>query len=140
MDKLRSSALPLAGRVLLCLIFVMSGINKLGNAEGTIGYIASAGVPEPGVAYALAVIAELGGGVLLVAGLLTEWAALVLAIFCLFTGFVFHGFGDTNNSIHAMKNIGLAGGFLYVAAYGAGDWSLDALLLRRRRGSHLASA
>jgi putative oxidoreductase len=134
MDNLKNNVLPLAGRILICFIFVMSGFNKLGGAEGTIGYIASKGVPLPSIAYALAVIVELGGGLLILAGFMTQWAALALAVFCLFTGFVFHGFGDMNNSIHTMKNIGLAGGFLFVAAHGAGVWSLDALLARRRTG------
>ncbi len=131
MDRLQNSVLPLAGRLLLCLIFVVSGFGKIGGAEGTIGYIASKGVPLPAVAFALAVVVELGGGIALLAGLFTRWVALALAVFCLFTAFVFHGFGDMNNSIHAMKNIGLAGGFLYVAALGAGSWSLDALLFNR---------
>ncbi len=131
MEKLQATLLPALGRVLLCLIFVVSGFNKLGGAEGTIGYIASKGVPMPPVAYGLAVLVELGGGLALLAGLFTRWVALALAVFCLFTGFIFHGFGDMNNSIHAMKNIGLAGGFLFVAAHGAGGWSLDALLFRR---------
>jgi len=132
MERIQTAAAPALGRLLLSLIFIWSGIGKLAMPGGMIGYIASAGVPAPTVAFAIAVIVELGGGLLLLTGLLTRWAALALAVFCLFTAFVFHGFGDLNSQINAMKNISMTGGLLYVAAFGAGAWSLDALLLRRR--------
>ena len=132
MNRLQTSLLPAVGRLLLCFIFVMSGFQKVSDPHGTIGYIASVGMPAPVVGYALAVAVELGGGLLLLAGLFTHWVGVVLAVFCMFTAFVFHGFADMNNSIHAMKNIAMAGGFLYVAAYGAGDWSLDALRFKHR--------
>jgi putative oxidoreductase len=134
MERFQTTLLPALGRVLLGYIFVMSGFGKLTAGAATIGYIASAAVPMPSLAYVLAVAVELGGGLLLLGGLFTRWVGLALAVFCLFTAFVFHGFGDMNNSIHAMKNIAMAGGFLYVAAYGAGAWSLDALRLQRRGG------
>jgi putative oxidoreductase len=133
MDRLQTTLLPAAGRVLLCLIFVISGFGKLMAAEPTIGYIASAGVPAPTVAYWLAIVVELGGGLFLLTGLLTRWVAAVLAVFCVFTAFAFHGFGDMANQIHAMKNIAMAGGLLYVIALGAGEWSLDAVLGGRQR-------
>jgi putative oxidoreductase len=133
MNRLQTAVAPALGRLLICYIFIMSGYGKIGAPDGTIGYIAAHGLPLPSVAYALSVIAELGGGILLLLGLLTRPVALVLAVFCLITAFVFHGFGDMNSAIHAMKNIAMTGGFLYVAAYGAGEWSLDAAL-RRRRG------
>jgi putative oxidoreductase len=132
MDRLQTTLAPAAGRVLLSLIFIWSGIGKLAAAGGTIGYIAAVGVPAPSLAYGIAVIVELGGGLLLLAGLFTRWVALALAVFCLFTAFVFHGFGDMANQINAMKNIAMTGGFLYVAAFGAGAWSLDAMLGTRR--------
>jgi len=131
MDRLQTTVLPGVGRVLMSLIFIWSGFGKLMGAAGTIGYIASLGLPLPEVGYGIAVIVEFGGGLLLLAGLLTRWVALVLALFCLVTAFVFHGFGDMNNQIHAMKNICMAGGFLVLAAYGAGGWSIDALRARR---------
>jgi putative oxidoreductase len=127
------AVLPTAGRVLMSLIFIWSGLGKLMAAGMTIGYIASMGLPLPEVGYGIAVIVELGGGLLLLAGLLTRWVALVLALFCLVTAFVFHGFGDLNSQIHAMKNICMAGGFLVLASYGASGWSVDAL--RARRGA-----
>jgi putative oxidoreductase len=133
MDRLQTAIAPAVGRVLLSLIFIVSGFGKLTAGAATIGYIASKGLPLPEVGYALAVIVELGGGLLLLTGLLTRWVALALALFCLVTAFAFHGFGDMDNQIHAMKNIAMAGGFLFVFAHGAGEWSLDALRLRQRR-------
>jgi putative oxidoreductase len=131
MDRLQTTIVPAAGRVLLAAIFIWSGLGKLMMPAMTIGYIASTGLPAPQVGYVLAIIVELGGGLLLLAGLGTRWVALVLAAFCLFTAFVFHGFGDLANQINAMKNFAMAGGFLFVFAYGAGAWSLDALRFRR---------
>lgn len=131
MDRLQTSIVPAAGRVLLAAIFIWSGIGKLMMPGMTVGYIASIGLPLPEVGLVLAIIVELGGGLLLLAGLGTRWVALALAAFSLFTAFVFHGFGDMNNQINAMKNIAMAGGFLFVFATGAGEWSLDAMRFRR---------
>jgi putative oxidoreductase len=131
MDRLNATLVPAAGRVLLALIFIVSGFGKLMAPTATIGYIASTGLPLPEAGYALSLVVELGGGLLLLAGLGTRWVALALAAFCVFTAFVFHGFGDMNSQIHAMKNFAMAGGFLFVFAHGAGEWSLDALRTRR---------
>jgi putative oxidoreductase len=131
MDRLQTTIAPAAGRILMSIIFIVAGIGKLAAPAGTIGYIGSVGLPLPEVGYAIALIVELGGGALLLLGLGTRWVALVLAAFCLFTAFVFHGFGDMANQINAMKNFAMTGGFLYVFAYGAGAWSLDAIVGRR---------
>jgi putative oxidoreductase len=132
MERLQTTYAPALGRVLLAAIFLWSGLGKLMMPAGTIGYIASTGLPLPEVGYGLAVIVELGGGLLLLGGLLARPVAIVLALFCLVTAFVFHGFGDLNSQIHAMKNIAMAGGFLFVFAHGAGAWSLDAMRVTRR--------
>jgi putative oxidoreductase len=125
-------ALTALGRLLLAAIFIMSGFGKLMGPAGAIGYITHVGLPVPTLAYAVAVIVELGGGLLLLAGFLTRWAALALGLFCLATAFAVHGFADQNNMIHAMKNIAMAGGFLFVMAHGAGAWSVDAVMARNR--------
>ena len=127
MDRLQTTYAPALGRVLMAIIFILSGFGKLTAPAGTIGYIASTGLPLPEVGYGIAVIVELGGGLLLLGGLLTRWVAPVLALFCLVTAFVFHGFGDMNSQIHAMKNICMAGGFLVLGAYGATLWSVDGM-------------
>ncbi len=119
--------LPLVGRLLMAAIFVMSGIGKIANPAGTIGYISSAGLPFPELGLAAAIAIEVGGGLLLVAGLYTRQVALALAAFSIVTGLVFHSaVGDQNQMIHLMKNFAMAGGLLQVAAFGAGTLSLDA--------------
>jgi putative oxidoreductase len=125
-------ALTALGRLLLAAIFIMSGLNKLMGPGAAIGYIAHVGLPMPPAAYAVSVIVELGGGLLLLAGFLTRWVALALALFCLATAFAVHGFADHSNMTHAMKNIAMAGGFLFVMAHGAGAWSVDAMMARTR--------
>jgi putative oxidoreductase len=128
-----TSAVPLLGRVLMSVIFIGAGYGKLGNASGTIGYIASHGMPLPEVAYGLSVATELGGGLLILFGLLTRPVAALMAVFCVLTGVIFHYIpADQNMMIHFMKNIAMAGGFLQLVAWGAGAWSLDALLSARR--------
>ena len=69
----------LVGRILLALIFIMSGFNKIGGFEGTAGYIASKGLPMPQVLAAATILVELGGGILLVVGWKARWAALAIA-------------------------------------------------------------
>jgi putative oxidoreductase len=120
-------ALSAVGRVLLAAIFLWSGFGKLMAPGPTIGYIASVGLPLPPAAYVVAVIVELLGGIALLLGFQTRAVAAVLGLFCLATAFGVHGFGDHMNSIQAMKNIAMAGGFLFVVAHGAGAWSIDAM-------------
>lgn len=121
------SFLPLAGRILMAAIFVMSGIGKIANPAGTIGYINAMGLPFPELALAGAIGIEVVGGLLLVIGLYTRPVALVLAAFSIVTGLVFHSaIGDQNQMIHLMKNLAMAGGLLQIAAFGAGSLSIDA--------------
>jgi putative oxidoreductase len=121
------SFVPAFGRLLLAVIFVMSGLSKLTAPAATIGYISSAGLPAPQLAYVIALIAELGGGILLIVGFQTRITALGLAIFTVAAALGFHAnFADQNQMIHFLKNFAIAGGLLQVAAFGAGDFSLDA--------------
>ena len=116
-----------AGRVLLALLFFAAGLGKLGALAGTVGYIASKGLPMPGLLYALAVAAEIVGGALLLIGFKTRTAALGLAAFTVVAAIIFHSqFSDQNEMIHFMKNLAITGGLLLVAASGAGRFSLDA--------------
>ncbi len=124
----------LLGRALLSAIFIWGGFGKLMAASATQAYIAHAGLPAPLAAYAVAVFIELGLGVLLLLGLLTRPAALVLAGWCIVTAAIFHSdFADRNMLIHLMKNVGMAGGLLYVFAFGGGAFSMDAVLGVRRQ-------
>ncbi|UTD26115.1 DoxX family protein [Bradyrhizobium sp. WD16] len=121
-----AAALPLVGRLMLALIFVLSGVGKIFAPEQTQAYIAAAGLPLPAVAYGAAVLVELAGGVLLAVGYRTRAAALVLAAFSVVAALGFHShFADQNQMIHFLKNIAIAGGLLQVVAFGAGGFSLD---------------
>ena len=122
----------LVGRILLAVIFITSGFGKLTGFENTVGYIASKGLPLPQVGAAIAVMVELGGGILLAIGYKARWAALVLAIFTLVAGVLFHNYWAVEaaqkmgQQIHFWKNVSIAGGMLMVFAFGPGRYSLDA--------------
>ncbi|HUD50824.1 DoxX family protein [Parvibaculum sp.] len=125
MDKLIPLAAPL-GRVLLSLIFLIAGAGKLAAPAATIAYIGSHGLPLPQVAYALSLIVEIGGGLLILVGYQARVAGFVLAGFCIVTGFAFHNdFADQAQFINFMKNLAMAGGFLQIVAHGAGGFSID---------------
>ncbi|MCX7033836.1 MAG: DoxX family protein [Arenimonas sp.] len=122
----------LAGRFGLSLIFILSGFAKLGAGyAGTQGYMEAMGVP--GAVLPLVIAAEIGGGLAVLAGGLTRWAALGLAVFSVASAFLFHfDLGDQGQFINFMKNIAIAGGFLVLAAHGAGKFSVDGWLAARR--------
>ena len=127
MNQQNPTFLPLAGRILMAAIFVMSGIGKITNPAATLGYINAMGLPFPQLALAGAIGIEVVGGLLLVAGLYTRPVALALAAFSVVTGLIFHSaIADQNQMIHLMKNLAMAGGLLQIAAFGAGSLSLDA--------------
>ncbi|ANK76652.1 MULTISPECIES: DoxX family protein [Ensifer] len=118
---------PLAGRVLLAAIFLLSGISKISDPAGTIGYINMVGLPFPSLSYGAAVVTEIVGGGALILGFQTRIVALVLALFSIVTAVTFHNnLSDLNQFIHFFKNIAMAGGLLQVVAFGAGRLSLDA--------------
>ncbi|MDQ0395030.1 DoxX family protein [Labrys monachus] len=118
---------PLIGRILIALIYVMSGWMKLTAPAGTIAYIAAAGLPMPAVALVVAIVIELIGGILLIVGYQTRIVALLMAIFTVAAAFGFHSnLADQNMFIHFFKNIAMTGGLLQVVAFGAGSLSLDA--------------
>lgn len=118
-----------AGRVLIAAIFVTAGWSKIGGYAGTQAYMESAGVP--GVLLPLVIALELGGGLAIVLGLLTRLAALGLAVFSVVSAALFHGGADPMQQILFMKNVAMAGGFLFLVAEGAGTISLDARLFNR---------
>ncbi len=125
-------AVTLIARILLALIFVVSGFGKVANYSGTEAYMANAGLPMVGVLLPLAILAELGGGLLIVLGLFTRSAAIVAVLFTAATAVAIHHFWDLPaaqammQQIHFMKNLSIMGGMLLLAAYGPGSWSLDA--------------
>lgn len=122
-DAWQTIAFPTA-RVLLALIFVLSGLSKIGAAAAIQGYMQSRGVPPallwPTVAF------EIAAGIGIAIGYQTRILAVLLAGFCLVTGAVFHN--DFANQIEVtmlLKNISMAGGLLLLATVGAGSTSID---------------
>lgn len=114
----------LAGRILIALIFITAGYGKIGGFAATQGYMETMGVP--GALLPLVIVTELGGGILIVLGLFTRYTALALAGFTLLTGLLFHANpADQTQQILLMKNLAIAGGFLFLVANGAGKISLD---------------
>jgi len=126
--------LPPLARLLLSSIFVWAGYAKLMDPGGTAQYFAAAGVPAPGLMVWVAVIIELVGGLAILVGLKARPVALILSIWCLITGFAVHfaaagsatdPMAAYNDMIHFYKNMVMAGGLLYVTAFGAGVLSFD---------------
>ena len=123
MTAIQNLSAPL-GRLLLSLIFVVSGVGKIGAYAGTQAYMDSMGVP--GVLLPLVIALEILGGLAIIVGWQARIAAFLLAGFCLLSAVLFHGnIGDQGQQIQFLKNLGLAGGFLLIVAHGAGAWSLD---------------
>ncbi len=124
-----SSYPALAGRILIALPFLLSGVGKIAAPAMTQGYIAAVGLPLPAVAYGIAIAVEVGGGLSLLLGYKTRAIAAAMAVFTLATALGFHtSFADQNQMIHFLKNLMIMGGLLQVAAFGAGRFSLDARL------------
>ena len=130
---------PLAftGRFLLALMFVIAGFGKISGFSATVGYMQSKGMPAAEALAVLTILLEVGGGLALMFGFQTRWAALALAAFTLLASLIFHNFWAAPEAqqmvqnLMFMKNISIVGGLLALAAFGPGAWSLDA----RRLGS-----
>jgi putative oxidoreductase len=122
---------PLAGRILMALIFLISGFGKLTNFAGTAGYMAGKGMPMAEFLLVGAIIFELGGAIMLVIGWKVRWGALLLILFTIPATLMFHNLWAVdaaqyqNQLNHFMKNVAMIGGLLYMMAFGAGPLSLD---------------
>src|SRR5580704_4243647 len=126
------NAAALIGRILMCLLFLVGGWGKLLGAAATQAMFAKQGLPMVEAAWVLAVVVELGGGLAILFGLFARPVGLILAIWCVVTALIAHtNFADRIQEIQFFKNMGMTGGFLYIAAFGAGAWSLDAWRSRR---------
>jgi putative oxidoreductase len=119
--------LPFAGRLLIGGIFLMSGLGKLPAYTAMTAAISGAGLPFAPLGYVVALVVEIGLGLLLLVGYRTRGVALGLAIWCVVTAIFFHSnFADQNVMIHFLKNLMIAGGLLQIVHFGAGAVSLDA--------------
>jgi len=130
MDTVRRFG-PLVGRILLALIFIISGFGKIMGFDATLGYIRSAGLPFAQLSAIAAIVVELGGGILLVVGWKARWAAAALFLFVLVAALYFHAFWASPpdqammQQIQFLKNLAIMGGMLYIMAYGSGPYSVD---------------
>ena len=119
------------GRILLALIFVVSGVGKITGYAGTAAVMASKGLPMVDILLPLTIAVELGGGLLLALGWKARWAAAALFLFLIPTTLIFHQFWGIDpklvqmQKIHFLKNVAIMGGMLMVLAIGAGAWSID---------------
>ncbi|WP_105188338.1 DoxX family protein [Pseudoalteromonas sp. T1lg48] len=121
----------LFGRFGLTALFVLTGLSKIEFYDATAQYMASVGVP--GMLLPLVILLEVVGGIMIIAGLLTRLTALAFALFSVVSALLFHfQLDDQTQFLMFYKNIAIAGGFLALAASGAGKFSLDALLSRRQ--------
>tara|TARA_A100001388_G_C28298009_1_gene279630 strand:+ start:108 stop:476 length:369 start_codon:yes stop_codon:yes gene_type:complete len=114
----------LIGRVFISGIFLLSGYNKIVNYDGTIGWMESFGLP--GFLLIPAIILEILAPLLIIIGYQTRIAAGALSLFCVATAVIFHtDFSNQMQLIAFMKNIALAGGFLFLVVNGAKGFCLD---------------
>tara|TARA_Y100000817_G_scaffold135974_1_gene106564 strand:- start:150 stop:518 length:369 start_codon:yes stop_codon:yes gene_type:complete len=114
----------LIGRIFISGVFLLSGFNKIGNYDGTVGWMESFGLP--GFLLIPAIILEILAPILIIIGYQTRIAAGALSLFCLATAIIFHtDFSDQMQFIAFMKNLALAGGFLFLVVNGAKGYCLD---------------
>jgi len=125
-------AAALAGRLLLCALFLHEAWAKLTGYSAAVAYAQAFGVP--GVLMPLAIAVEAGCGLLILLGYHARAAALLLAGFCVATALLFHTkLGNRNELLHFEKDLAIAGGLLVLFAHGAGRWALDALPAARTK-------
>ena len=119
-----TNILDLIGRIFISLVFLLSGFNKIGNYEGTVGWMESFGMP--GIFLIPAIILEVVAPILIIVGYKVRISAALLSLFCVATAIIFHNdFSNQMQFVSFFKNIGLAGGFLFLVVNGAKDFSLD---------------
>ena len=118
------NVVDLIGRLFISALFLISAFNKVFNLDGSMGWMESFGVP--GFLIFPAIVIEIILPILVIVGYQARIAAGILAIFCLMTAFLFHfDFSDQSQLVSFLKNIGLAGGFLFIVANGTKDWAVD---------------
>ncbi|MBI4082527.1 MAG: DoxX family protein [Candidatus Lambdaproteobacteria bacterium] len=122
---------PPVGRILLSIIMLVGGFGKITGWAATAGYMQSKGIPIVPLFLVLALVIELVGGVALVLGFWARWAAAILFLYLIPVSLVMHNFWALEgmdqqiNMVMFLKNLAIMGGLAYVAAHGAGAWSLE---------------
>ena len=114
----------LIARISISILFLLNGIFKINNYEGTVSWMESFGLP--GILIFPAIILEIVGPILIIIGYQTRIAAAALSLFCISTAIIFHNdFSDQMQLTAFLKNIALAGGFLFLVVNGAKGYCLD---------------
>jgi len=127
-----TSLIPLLGRILLSVVFILGGIGKITGFAFEESLVAGKHLPLPAVALGVALVIELFGGLLILAGLATRLTAWILFLYLIPTTLLFHNFwamsgmDRIDNTIHLQKNLAIMGGLLLLAAFGPGAHSVDA--------------
>ena len=117
----------LVARVLMPILFIVAGWGKIGGYAGTQQYMEAMGVP--GFLLPLTILLEFGGGLAILFGFFTRTTAIITAVFTILTALMFHSdFSQGPNSIMYMKNFSIAGGYLLLAIFGPGAYSIDRVL------------
>ena len=119
-----TNILDLVARILISTLFLLNGVFKINNYKGTVGWMESFDLPE--ILIIPAIIIEIIGSILIIVGFKAQIAAGFLSIFCIITAVIFHNdFSDQMQLNSFLKNIALAGGFLFILINGTKDFSLD---------------
>ena len=119
-----TNILDLVGRILISALFLLNGVFKISNYDGTVDWMEGFGIP--GILIIPAIILEIVGPILIILGYKAKIAAGSLSLFCIATAVIFHNdFSDQMQLGSFLKNIALAGGFLFLFINGTKDFSLD---------------
>jgi putative oxidoreductase len=141
-----TNLMSFVSRALVALLFIQYGIGKITGFSGTVAYIASANVPLPQVAAGIAILVEVGLGVLLLIGYRTRWVALAMFFYVLVLPFIFHAYWSapaaklTIEKLMFYKDLAIAGALLAFATWGAGGWSVDGMRTRAPAGRAVGAA
>lgn len=133
-----SDLLLFLGRVFISQIFIIAGFSKLVEFHSTLSTMTTAGVPYAEIMLVIAIVVELGGGLLLLFGWLTRLGALMLIVFIVLATYYFHSFWDfeaankINQIYHFTKNVSIVGGLIYVLVIGSGRFGLDYLFRKKQ--------
>jgi len=131
MSNSSGSVVPLLGRILISVVFILGGIGKITGFSMEQGMVAAKHVPLPSVALGIALVIELVGGLAILLGLLTRFTSWILFLYLIPTTLLFHNFwafqgmDRIDTMVHFEKNLAIMGGLLILAAYGAGAYSID---------------
>ena len=119
-----TNLIDLIGRILISSLFLISAYNKIFSIDGSMNWMEGFGIP--GFLLYPTIVLEIILPIFIIIGYQARMSAGFLAIFCIATAFIFHfDFFDQMQTISFLKNLGLAGGFLFIVANGTKEWAID---------------